>query len=123
MVGAAMQAFISLAQHVGTPICILLGVLARVTVVTTPRRSESRSRFRFAFSILLLHLLFLVAAWGLGGLGSALASGARVGAGLSGSLAAVTLGSVVFFEGIVRRMRPGLPRIVPDLLTTAVAVV
>lgn len=118
-----LQTLVSLAQQVGTPVCVLLGVLARVTVVYTPRRSESRARFRFAFSILLLHFLMLIAAWALAVLGSALASGARVGAGLSGSLAGVTLGSVVFFEGIVRKLRPGLPQIVPDLLTTGVAVV
>jgi small-conductance mechanosensitive channel/CRP-like cAMP-binding protein len=117
------EAFVSLAQHVGTPVCVVLGVLARLIVVATPRRSDSRSRFRFAFSILLLHLLLLLGAWALGMLGSKLANGATVGAGLTGSLASVTLGAVVFFEGIVRRMRPGLPRIVPDLLTTGTAVV
>jgi small-conductance mechanosensitive channel len=117
------EAFLSLAQQVGTPVCVVLGVLARLTVVYSPRRSESRSRFRFAFSILILHLLLLLGSWGLGLSGSSVASGARVGAGLSGSLAAVTLGSLVFFDGIVRRLRPGLPQIVPDLLTTGVAVV
>jgi small-conductance mechanosensitive channel/CRP-like cAMP-binding protein len=118
-----LEAFVSLAQQVGTPACVLLGLLARLTVVTAAKHSEARSRFRFAFSILVLHFLFLLPAWALGLSGSALASGARVGAGLSGSLAAVTLGSLVFFDGIVRRLRPGLPRIVPDLLTTGVAVV
>lgn len=117
------EAFLTLAQQVGTPVCVLVALLARVTVMATPRRSESRSRFRFAFSILLLHLLLLLGAWALTTLGSHLANGARVGAGLTGSLAAVTLGAVVFFEGIVRRMRPGLPRIVPDLVTTAMAVI
>jgi small-conductance mechanosensitive channel/CRP-like cAMP-binding protein len=117
------EAFVMLAQQVGTPVCVTLGVLARLVVAATPRRSDSRTRFRFAFSILLLHLLLLVAAWALSALGSDLGKGARVGAALAGTLAAVTLGAVVFFEGIVRRMRPGLPRIVPDLVTGGVAVV
>jgi small-conductance mechanosensitive channel/CRP-like cAMP-binding protein len=46
-----------------------------------------------------------------------------VGAALTGSLATVILGSVVVFEGLFRRVRPGMPRIVPDLVTTGAALI
>lgn len=111
----------SLATQVGTPVALLLAVLARLVVLSTAKGSEPRGRFRFAFSIFLVHLALLLAAAGLTAIDPALAAGARVGAALSGSLASVTLGSVVLFEGIVRRVRPGLPRIVPDLVTMLAA--
>lgn len=118
-----LDQLVSLAWAVGAPFTLLLAVLARAVVLSTPKGSESRARFRFAFSIFLAHLLLLVAAWGLGAADAELASGTRIAATLSGTLAAVGLGSVVLFEGLIRRVRPGLPRIVPDLVTTLAALV
>jgi small-conductance mechanosensitive channel/CRP-like cAMP-binding protein len=118
-----LNELISLARQVGAPITLLLAVGARAVVMSTAKGSESRARFRFAFSIFLVHLFLLIAALGLSAVDAELASGARVAAALSGSLAVVGLGSVVLFEGLVRRVRPGLPRIVPDLLTTLAALV
>ena len=117
------QELFALTQEVGTPVALLLSVLARLSVLSSPKRSEPRSRFRFAFSIFLIHLTFLLSALLLKSVGSPFGSGARVGAALTGSLATVTLGSVTVFEGILRRVRPGLPRIVPDLVTTGAALV
>jgi len=116
-----LHQLLSLAVHVGTPFALLLAVVARLVVLSSPKGSEPRARFRFAFSICLVHLALYTAAFGLIALAPGLAEGARIGAALSGTLACVTLGSVVVFEGIVRHVRPGLPRIVPDLVTTLAA--
>lgn len=112
---------LKLTQEVGTPVALLFSVLARLTVLPSPKYSEPRSRFRFAFSIFLVHLTLLLSALLLASAHSPFAVGARVGAALTGSLATVILGSVVVFEGIFRRVRPGMPRIVPDLVTTGAA--
>jgi small-conductance mechanosensitive channel/CRP-like cAMP-binding protein len=116
-----LQSLAALAIQVGTPLALLLALLARVLVLSSPKGSEQRARFRFAFSLLLVHLALLAAAWGLAALHTHMAEGARIGAALSSTLASVTLASVVVFEGIVRRFRPRLPRIVPDLVTTLAA--
>ncbi len=113
----------SLAHQVGTPIALLLALGARFAVLASPKGSEPRARFRFAFSFLLLHLTLFAAALALGAVDAPLAKGARLGAALSGTLASVTLGSVLVFEGLARRIRPGLPSIVPDLLTMVAAFV
>jgi small-conductance mechanosensitive channel/CRP-like cAMP-binding protein len=118
-----LHELVSLAHQVGAPITLLLALLARALVLSSPKGSEPRARFRFAFSIFLAHAVLLISAWGLHSVDASLASGARIAAALSGSLAAVTLGSVVVFEGLVRRVRPGLPRIVPDLVTTLAALI
>lgn len=112
-----LHQLVTLALHAGTPAALLLAVLARAVVMSAPRGSERRARFRFAFSICIIHLTLVLSAWALAALQAALADGARVGAVLSGTLACVTLGSVVVFEGVLRWVRPGLPRIVPDLVT------
>ncbi len=113
----------SLAHQVGTPIALLLALGARLAVLASPKGSESRARFRLAFSFLLLHLTLYAAALALGAIDAPLAKGARLGAALSGTLASVMLGSVLVFEGLARRIRPGLPGIVPDLLTMVAALV
>ena len=84
---------------------------------------QMERRFRFAFFFALLHLFFLLATALVATFDPSVMGGARVGAALTASLAAVTLGSIVLFEGIVRRVRPGLPRIVPDVVTTLAAMV
>jgi small-conductance mechanosensitive channel/CRP-like cAMP-binding protein len=117
------QELFALTQQVGTPVALLLSVVARLTVLSSPKFSEPRSRFRFAFSIFLIHVTLLLSAMLLTSVHSPFAVGARVGAALTGSLATVTLGSVAVFEGIFRLVRPGMPRIVPDLVTTGAALV
>lgn len=114
---------VSLAFQAGTPVALLLAIAARAVVMSSARGSEPRARFRFAFSIFIIHVTLLLAAFGLSFLKMSLAEGARVGAVLSGTLASVTLGSLVVFEGLMRRVRPGLPQIVPDLATMIAAFV
>ncbi len=114
---------LALTEQVGTPVALLLAILARLVVLPSPKHSEPRSRFRFAFSLFIIHLTLLLSALLLASMHNPFAVGARVGAALTGSLAAVTLGSVVVFEGLIARARPGLPRIVPDLVTTAAALI
>lgn len=92
-------------------------------MLDAPRGSEPRARFRFAFSIFALFLTTLVTAAVATWLESRFASGLRFSVGLLASLAGVALASVVVFEGIVRRVRPEVPRIVPDVLTTIAAFV
>ncbi|MDB4989472.1 MAG: hypothetical protein JWN04_4650 [Myxococcaceae bacterium] len=113
----------SLAHQAGTPVALLLAVVARLVVLSKAKGSSPRERFRFAFSIFLVHLTLLVAAWGMLLLELQHADGARIGAVLTGTLATITLGSLVVFEGVLRRIRPGLPGIVPDIVTTVVALV
>jgi len=107
---------LALTEQVGTPVALLLAILARLVVLPSPKHSEPRSRFRFAFSLFIIHLTLLLSALLLAGMHNPFAAGARVGAALTGSLAAVTLGSVVVFEGLIAR-------IVPDLVTTGAALV
>ncbi|MDB4975602.1 MAG: Potassium efflux system KefA protein [Myxococcaceae bacterium] len=116
-----LHSLFSLAQQAGTPVALLLAVCARVTVLSSAKGSEPRARFRFAFSIFLVHALLLVATWCMTVLGAPHSDGARIGAMLTGTLANVTLGSLVLFEGVLRRVRPGLPGIVPDIVTTVAA--
>ena len=119
-----LHSLFSLATHAGTPVALLLAIVARLIVLSSSAKgSEPRARFRFAFSIFVVHLTLLIAAWSLSLIGAQLADGARIGAVLSGSLASVTLGSVVVFEGVLRRIRPSLPGIVPDIATTVAAFV
>ncbi len=117
------EASLSLAQQYGTVFILALALLARLTVFASPRGSEPRQRFRFAFSLLLIHLLFLLAALLVSVFDREIVEGVRVGVALTATLAFVTLGSIVVFEGLVRRVRPGLPRIVPDVVTTIAALI
>jgi small-conductance mechanosensitive channel/CRP-like cAMP-binding protein len=116
-----LRELLSLANHYGTFLTLGLAVVARLVVLASPRRSAPRKRFRFAFSICLVHLVLLLIAACLTVLSPGVAGGARVGAALTGTLSVVTLASVALFEGLIRRVRPGLPSIVPDLLTTLAA--
>ncbi len=118
-----LQAFLSLAQQYGTVFILALALFARIVVFASPKGSEPRARFRFAFSLLLIHGLFLLAGTLLVAFDPVIVSGVRVGVALTGTLSTVTLGSVVVFEGLVRRVRPGLPRIVPDVVTTLAAMI
>lgn len=120
---AMLHELLELAQQSGTAFILLLAVAARIVVLKSPKGSEPRGRFRFAFSITLIHLLFLLLAASLEAIKSSQAGGARIATGLTGTLAAVTLASVVLFEGFVLRVRPGLPRIVPDVITTLASVI
>lgn len=117
------QQLLSLAYHVGTPVSLLLAFLARASVLSTPKGSDARSRFRFAFSLFVIHLTLVGAAFMLDVVNAALADSARIGAALSGTIASVTLGSVLVFDGLILRLRPGLPRIVSDVVTTMAALV
>lgn len=114
---------IDLVHDAGTALALGLVVLARLVVLRSAKGSEPRARFRFAVSLFLVHLGLLVAAFALGLLQVRPATGARAAAVLSGTLANVTLASVVVFEGVVRRLRLGFPRIVSDLVTTVAAFV
>lgn len=118
-----LREFLSLATQYGSGFIVLFALVARLVVLSSPKGSGARQRFRFAFSIALAHLLFLVVAAILAAYDPLVIGGARVGVSLTASLAAVTLGSIVVFEGVVRRLRPGLPRIVPDVVTTLAAMV
>jgi small-conductance mechanosensitive channel/CRP-like cAMP-binding protein len=119
-----LHQLVSLATHAGTPVALVLAVVARLVVLSTSARgSEARARFRFAFSIFIVHVTLLLTAFGLKLSGAELSDGARVGAVLTGTLASVTLGSLVVFEGLLRRVRPGLPGIVPDIVTMVAAFV
>ncbi|MFT3926879.1 MAG: mechanosensitive ion channel family protein [Myxococcales bacterium] len=115
--------FLSLAHDYGTGFILALALVARLVVLASPKGSEPRQRFRFAFSVVLIHLIFLIAATLLSAYDPVVMGGAKVGVALTSSLAAVTLGSILLFEGLVRRLRPGLPRIVPDVVTTLAAMV
>ena len=119
-----LHQLVSLALHAGTPVALMLAIVARLIVLSSSAKgSEPRQRFRFAFSIFVVHLALLFAAWGLSLIGAQLSDGARIGAVLSGALASVALGSLVLFEGVLRRIRPNLPGIVPDIVTTVAAFV
>src|SRR4051812_18084682 len=108
-----LRELLSLANQYGTFLTLGLALVARLVVLASPKRSAPRKRFRFAFSLCLVHLMLLLVATILTTLALGGASGARVGVALTATLASVTLGSVALFEGLVRRVRPGLPRIVP----------
>ena len=118
-----LQALLSLVHHYGTGYILLLALVARLVVLPSLKGSQARQRFRFAFSIVIIHLIFLLAATLLAAFDPAVAGGAKVGVALTSTLAAVTLGSIVLFEGLMRRLRPDLPRIVPDVVTTLAALV
>jgi small-conductance mechanosensitive channel/CRP-like cAMP-binding protein len=112
-----LHQLVLLAVGAGTPIALLLALVGRAVVMASARGSEPRARFRFAFSIFLIHVTLLLLTWVLAAFGVEYAEGTRMGAALSGTLASITLGSVVLFEGLLRRLRPGLPSIVPDIAT------
>jgi small-conductance mechanosensitive channel/CRP-like cAMP-binding protein len=118
-----LEDFLALAKSHGTAVSLVLLLLARMSVFGTPRGSPARGRFRFAFYILFVHLTLLLAAPILAPVEPNLGSVVRIGAALTAALSAVGLGSIVLFEGIVQRLKPNLPRIVPDVLTTLAAFV
>jgi small-conductance mechanosensitive channel/CRP-like cAMP-binding protein len=123
------QHLFTLAHEVGTPVTLVVAVLARVALYAGPSaavwrsREERRQRLRFAYSIVLVHLALLLFSGLMFSLHPQLAETARIGAALSGTLANVVLASIVVFEGVIVRLLPGLPRIVPDLVTTGTALV
>ena len=86
-------------------------------------RSSCSLPFRFAFSVFVLFLVLIAVSALSATLQHSSADGLRLATGLLGTLAGVGLVSVVVFEGLVRRVRPGLPRIVPDVLTTIAGLV
>ncbi len=118
-----LSELLSLGSQYGTGFILLFALLARLVVFSSPRGSATRQRFRFAFFLAVIHVIFLICAALLAAYNPDLVGGVRVGVSLTGTLAVVTLGSIVLFEGLVRRVRPGLPRIVPDVATTLVAMV
>ena len=93
-------------------LCVSLGVawmvvaalLARGSVLDSPRGSEPRARFRFAFSVFVLFLVLICVAALSATLEHSSADELRVATGLLGTLAGVGLVSVVVFEGLVRRV-------------------
>jgi small-conductance mechanosensitive channel/CRP-like cAMP-binding protein len=121
------QQLFSLALDVGTPVTLALALMARVALSVGPSlvasREERKQRLRFAYLIVAVHLSLALSSWVLRPVSPGIADSARVGAALSGTLANVALGSIVLFEGLVARLRPSLPRIVPDLVTTGAALV
>lgn len=102
---------------------VVAALLARASVLDSPRGSDPRARFRFAFSLFTFFLVLLVATAVTATLRGSSADELRVVTGLVGTLAGVGLVSVVVFEGVVRRFRPNIPRIVPDVLTTIAGLV
>ncbi len=112
---------VHLATRFGTFYLVAAVAFARLSVISTPKGSPTRARFRFAFTLFVLHVVAVLATVGIGAVGGSLHDEALVTVGISATIAAVTLGSVILFEGIVRRIRPDLPRIVPDVITTVVA--
>jgi small-conductance mechanosensitive channel/CRP-like cAMP-binding protein len=102
---------------------IIAALAARASVLDSPIGSEPRARFRFSFSIFAVFLALLVVAALTAALKNSVADDLRFGTGMLGTLAGVGLVSVVVFEGLVRRVRPGLPRIVPDVLTSVAALI
>lgn len=110
---------LSLTDQSGTPLALLLALIARIVVLVTPSGFELRGRFRFAGRMLLTHLVLLATALGMFALQMSLARGIAIGAVLVGTLASVTLGRVVL-EGFVLRVRR-FPQIVSDLVTSVVA--
>lgn len=108
----------NLAVRFGAGWLVLLAVVARACVLDAPRGSEPRQRFRFAFSIFLVCASLLLAAAVTSTYRLRVANELVFAVGLLATLAGVALASVVLFEGLVRRIRPEMPRIVPDVLTT-----
>ena len=88
---------------------VVAALLARASVLDSPRGSDPRARFRFAFSLFTFFLVLLVATAVTATLRGSGADELRVVTGLVGTLAGVGLVSVVVFEGVVRRFRPNIP--------------
>lgn len=118
-----LQAFLSLAHVHGTGFILALVLVSRVVVFASPKGSEPRARFRFAFSLFVFHCLCLVGGALVLAFEPGLLGGARAAVALTGTLSAVTMGSILLFEGLVRRVRPDVPRIVPDVVTTLAAMI
>lgn len=113
----------NLGSALGVGWMVVAALLARASVLDSPRGSDTRARFRFAFSLFTFFLVLLVATAVTATLRGSSADELRVVTGLVGTLAGVGLVSVVVFEGVVRRFRPSIPRIVPDVLTTIAGLV
>ena len=113
----------NLSVSLGVVWMVVAALLARGAVLDSPKGSEPRARFRFAFSVFVLFVVMLGVTALMATLDHSSAEELRVGTGLLGTLAGVGLVSVVIFEGLVRRVRPGVPRIVPDVLTTIAGLV
>jgi small-conductance mechanosensitive channel/CRP-like cAMP-binding protein len=122
-----LRQLLDLCWNNGTLVALVLSVMARIALNVGPSlvasREERKQRLRFAMLIVLVHLALVLTAWLMRPVTPQLAESARVGAALTGTLAIVVLGSIVVFEGLVARVRPTLPRIIPDLVTTGTALV
>lgn len=108
----------NLGVRFATPWLLLAFVAARLSIAGSSRGPDARSRFGLAVFFLGLHLVLVPTAAALRVFGSSVTNEAVVLTGIFGTLAGVTLGGVFVFEGIVHRIRPGLPRIVPDVLVS-----
>jgi small-conductance mechanosensitive channel/CRP-like cAMP-binding protein len=110
---------VALGLRFATPWLFLAFVVARASALRAPT-SDARSRLGFALSFLGLHIVLLPAVAGLSVAGRPMHA-LEVVTGLLGTIAFVGFGGVILFDGIVARIRPGLPRIVPDVVTTLAA--
>ncbi|MCA9577721.1 MAG: mechanosensitive ion channel family protein [Polyangiales bacterium] len=113
----------NLGSALGVGWMIVAALLARASVLDSPKGSDPRARFRFAFSLFGFFAVLLLASAATAAWHGQSAAELRVATGLVGTLAGVGLVSVVVFEGLVRRVRPNIPRIVPDVLTTIAGLV
>jgi small-conductance mechanosensitive channel/CRP-like cAMP-binding protein len=113
----------NLGSALGVTWMVVAALIARASVLDAPKGSDPRSRFRFAFSLFGFFLVLLLTSAVTAALGAQSADELRVATGLVGTLAGVGLVSVVVFEGVVRRVHPGIPRIVPDVITTIAGMV
>lgn len=123
MASPFLDAVVELGSRFHTPFLLLLAVVAQIAVRDTPRGGEAHSRKRFGQMLMLAHLALMLAASGVTALRSQTSHDLVIVTGLVGTLAFVVLGAVVVFEGIWRRLRPRTPRIVPDVITSAFALV
>ncbi len=114
---AYVHELLSLGARFATP-WLLVGFVAARLAVAGARAPHARSRFGLAVFFLGLHLALLPVAAALELLHGGVAREVLVLTAILGTLAGVTLAGVVVFEGIVRRVRPGLPRIVPDVVVS-----
>lgn len=123
MTSPFVDALVELGSRFYTPFLVLLAVAARIAVRGTPRGGEARSRLNFGTVLLVAHLALMVAAAAVTALHARTAHDLVVVTGLVGTLASVVLVAVAAFEGVWRRFRPRTPRILPDVITSAFALV
>lgn len=110
----------SFAQQSGTAFALVLAILARVVAMLSPPGADVRSRSGFALRLLGLHLIVLVAAFGIDALHMAIAPGAVFAAVITGRVAIVVLGCLVMIDGLLGRIKR-FPRVVSDVVTSVIA--